>query len=157
MKIYLAGIIDGEKIIECRIWRQQIIEYYSNWKNSGKNYGDVCFLNPLNGEDSISEDGMNSNIPPSAIFMKDYNAIRKSDLFIVNMDTYGSKRTNIGTIMEIAFAYESKIPILMITTDEMHKKHPFVCSVVNCYFSSVKELLEKKIINTFYKAFNAAP
>jgi len=157
MKVYLAGIIDGEKIEKCKFWRHQIINHYSNWKNSGKNYGDICFLNPLNGEDDISKDGMSSNIPPSAIFIKDYNAIRKSDLFIVNMDTYKSKRTNIGTIMEIAFAYEHKIPILMITRDQMHYKHPFVISVVNCYFKSIKELLESRAINVFYKAFHASP
>ncbi|MCK9429010.1 MAG: hypothetical protein M0R17_03230 [Candidatus Omnitrophica bacterium] len=154
MKIYLAGIISEKEIDLCRAWRSQIIDHYSNWKNSGKNYGDVCFLNPLNGEDNIS--GLTSNIPPSAIFIKDYNAIRISNLFIVNMDNFGSDRVNVGTILEIAFAYEAKLPILMITTDDMHKQHPFLSTMVNCYFTSVEELLEKKIINTFYKAFNSS-
>ena len=157
MKIYLAGIIEGSKIDLCRTWRQELIACYSNWKGSGKNYGTICFLNPLNGEDNFSNDGLSSDFPPAAIFIKDYNAIKKSDLFIVNMDTFGSSRTNIGTLLEIAFAYEARIPVVMITNNEMHKKHPFLSSIVSYYCESVEELINKKVINTFYKAFNSAP
>lgn len=96
MKVYLAGIIDGKTIVKCREWRHKIIAHYSNWKNSGKNYGTLCFLNPLNGEDNISKDGLSSNLPPQAIFIKDYNAIKKCDLFIVNMNNFGAKRIQFG-------------------------------------------------------------
>jgi nucleoside 2-deoxyribosyltransferase len=156
MKVYLAGIIDGKKIKQCREWRAKIIDHYKNWKNSGHNYGNLEFLNPLNGEDNISADGFTSNLPPSAILMKDYNAIKMSDLFVANMDVFGVKRYPIGTLMEIAFAYEFRKPIILISKEPIYKKHPFVGTMVNCFVDNVDELLKQKIINTFYKAFNAS-
>ncbi|MEM4260870.1 MAG: nucleoside 2-deoxyribosyltransferase [Candidatus Woesearchaeota archaeon] len=157
MKVYLAGIIDGTNIDKCKEWRTKIITHYTNWKNTGKNYGDICFLNPLNGEDQISDDGLSSHLPGKAILTKDYNAIKKCDLFIVNMDTFGVARPPIGTIMEIAFAYEFKKPVMMITTEELYKKHPFISNMVDWYFDSVDDMLNQKAINIFYKAWHSAP
>jgi nucleoside 2-deoxyribosyltransferase len=155
--VYLAGMIDKKNIDKCREWRHKIIAHYSNWKNSGKNYGTLCFLNPLNGEDKFSKDGLKSNLPPSAIFMKDYNAIKKCDLFIVNMETFNVQRAPIGTISEISLAYEMRKPIFMITTDKTYRRHPFISTMVSWYFTSVDDMLKKKAINIFYKAFNSAP
>ena len=156
MRIYLAGIIDGKHISECREWRTKIISHYTNWKGTEKNYGEICFLNPLNGEASISEDGLSSHLPSKAILIKDYNAIKKCDLFLVNMNTFGVDRPAIGTLMEIAFAYEFRKPVMMITSDDLYKKHPFVSNMVDWYFDSVDDILTQKAINTFYKAFNSA-
>lgn len=156
MKIYLAGIIDGKKIKKCKEWRNKIINHYSDWKGKG-NYGDICFLNPLNGEDNISLDGLSSNLPPQGILIKDYNAIKICDLFIVNMDVFGVKRYPIGTISEITFAYEFRKPIILISKDKVYKEHPFTKSMVSCYFDTVEDLLKSKTINIFYKAFNSAP
>jgi nucleoside 2-deoxyribosyltransferase len=156
MLIYLAGIIDGKNIEKCKEWRTQIINHYTNWKNTNQNYGDVCFLNPINGENQISEDGLSSHIPSRAILDKDYNAIKKCDLFIVNMNVFGVNRPPIGTIMEIAFAYEFKKPIIMITQDEIYKKHPFVSNMISWYFNSVDDLLNQKAINIFYKAWHSS-
>ena len=150
--VYLAGIIDGKNIEKCHDWRNQIINTYSNWKNTQQNYGDIAFLNPLNGETEISKDGLASNVPPKAILDKDYNAIKNSNLFIVNMETYGVQRPPIGTLMEIAFAYEFRIPIIMITTDNVYHQHPFVSNMVSWYFESVEEMIKEKSINKFYKS-----
>jgi len=156
VKIYLAGIIDGEKIKNCKAWRKKITLHYTNWKDSKSNYGNICFLDPVNGEENISKDGLTSHVPSKAILIKDYNAIKNCDLVVVNMNTFGVKRPPIGTIMEIAFAFEFKKPIFMITKEKIYKKHSFVSNMVDWYFDSVDDLLEQKAINTFYKAFNSA-
>jgi hypothetical protein len=153
--VYLAGIIDGNHIDNCNEWRNKIIAKYSNWKNAG-NYGDISFLNPLNGETEIAKDGLSSNVPSKVILIKDYNAIKSSKLFIVNMETFGVQRPPIGTLMEIAFAYEFRIPIIMIAQEEVYKKHPFVSNMVHWYFDSVDEMLEAKAINQLYKAFHSS-
>lgn len=153
--VYLAGIIDGLQIDKCHEWRNKIIKTYSDWKNKG-NYGDISFLNPLNGESEISKDGLSSNVPSKVILIKDYNAIKNSKLFIVNMETFGVQRPPIGTIMEIAFAYEFRIPIIMITQDEVYRKHPFVSNMVHWYFNNVDEMIEAKAINHFYKSLHSA-
>ena len=159
MKVYLAGIIPGGKELEqAKEWRTKVIQHYSNWKGSGSNYGTLSFLNPLNGEiETISEDGMTSCVPPKAILTKDYNAIKKCDLFVVNMNTFGVTRPPLGTILEIGMAWEARKVIMMITQDELYKKHPFVSNMVDWYFDSVEDMLEKKAINILYKSFNSAP
>jgi nucleoside 2-deoxyribosyltransferase len=157
MRVYLAGMIPkGESLIYAKEWRTKVINYYSNWKNSGKNYGNICFLNPLNGEDQISDDGLSSNIPSKAILTKDYAAVRSSDLCIFNMDQFGDPRIPFGTILEIGFAYEKRIPSIMITKDDVYKKHPFISNMIDMYFETIDDLLNKKAINIFYKAFNSA-
>jgi nucleoside 2-deoxyribosyltransferase len=154
--VYLAGIIDGKQLNNCKEWRTKIIQHYTNWKDTGKNYGDISFLNPINGEDQISEDGLTSHVPSKSILSKDYNAIQKCDLFIVNMNTFGVLRPPIGTIMEICMAWQAKKPIIMITQDDLYKKHSFVSNMVDWYFDTVKDMLDAKSINIFYKAFNSA-
>jgi len=156
MKVYLAGIIDGKNIEKCREWRHKVIKHYTNWKNTGKNYGDLCFLNPLNGEDNVSPDGLTSNVPTKAILDKDYIAIKTCDLFIAYMENFGVERPMLGTIMEIAFAYEFRKPIILISDNELYKKHPFICNMVSWYFDTVDDMLKQKAINIFYKAFNSS-
>lgn len=154
MYVYLAGIIQGSVIDKCIAWRKKIVEYYSNWKGSGIPYENLYFLDPCNGEKNISADGMKSNIPTKFILDKDYNAIKKCDLFVANMDKFGVERPPIGTIMEVAFAYDFHKPIIMITTEEVYKKHPFVSNMVSWYFETVDEMLEAKAINQLYKSIN---
>ena len=156
MKVYLAGLIQGSVIDKCIAWRKQIVTHYSNWKGLGKPYIDLDFLDPCNGETGLSDDGLASDVPKKVILDKDYNAIKKSDLFIANMNNFGVERPLIGTIMEIAFAYSFRIPIIMIAREQVYYEHPFVSNMVSWYFNTVEEMLETKAINQFYKAWNSA-
>lgn len=155
MYVYLAGIIQGSVIDECIKWRRTVVDHYNNWKGSGIPYNDLYFIDPCNGEKDISDDGMTSNIPTKVILDKDYSAIKKCDLFIANMNKFGVDRPPIGTIMEVAFAYEFHKPIIMITDETVYYKHPFVSNMVSWYFKSVEQMLEAKAINQFYKAFHS--
>lgn len=158
MNIYLVGLISDVKIEECITWRKQIREHYANWKGQGQMYGDLCFLDPLNGENysKITNNGLEGVIPPNAIVHKDYSCVRKSDLIIINTDLFGTTRPLIGSIFELAWAYERRIPVIMINNDPIFDQHPFVTNTVSIYVKSVEELLEKKYINIFYKAFHTA-
>jgi len=156
MKVYLAGLIQGSVIDQCIGWRKKVVEHYSNWKNTGKTYGDLEFLDPCNGESDVSKDGLSSNLPKRVILDKDYNAIKKCDLFVGNMDSFGVDRPLLGTTMEIAFAHCFRVPIILITNDRVYKEHPFVSEMVSWYFETVDEMLEEKAINQFYKAWHTA-
>jgi len=155
--IYLAGYIQGSVINQCISWRKRIREYYQNWKGTGIDYP-LIILDPLNGENfnEISPDGLKGCFPPNAIVHKDYVCIEKSDLIICNTDTFGQNRPLIGTIYELAWAYEKRKPVIMITNDMVFEQHPFITNTVSWYVKSVEELLEKKIINEFYKAWHSA-
>jgi nucleoside 2-deoxyribosyltransferase len=156
MYVYLAGLIQGSVIDQCIGWRKQIVQHYSDWKGTGTPYKDLFFLDPCNGEDNVAPDGLSSNIPSKVILDKDYNAIKKCDLFVANMENFGVSRPLLGTTMEIAFAYGFHKPIIMVTKEEVYRKHPFVSNMVSWYFDSVEEMLERKAINQFYKSQHSA-
>jgi hypothetical protein len=156
LKIYLSGYIGGPKVIDkCVAWRRQIVDFYNNYK--GKKYP-LLWMDPLNGKDfsSLDENGLKSNIPSHAIIHRDFQCIVRSDLVIVNMDTFGESRPLIGTIAEIAWAWDRRIPIVMITDEAIYKEHPFTAYFASHVVSSVEELLEKKIVNFYFKGWNDA-
>jgi hypothetical protein len=156
ISIYLCGYIGGPQVLDkCKQWRLDIIKHYNNYK--GQRYP-IIWLDPINGRDAgiTDEHGLQSNVPPHAIIHRDYQCVRRSDLLIINTDTFGEKRPLIGSIFEIAWAWEHHIPIIMITDDSIFVNHPFTNYVVSHRVSSVEELLEKKVINYYFKGWNDA-
>ena len=156
MTIYLCGYIGGPQVIDkCVAWRKQIVDFYNDYK--GSKYP-LIFLDPLNGKNfaSLDRQGLHSDASPHSIIHRDYQCIIKSDLIIANMDTFGEERPLIGTICELSWAWDKKIPIIMITDDIIYKEHPFTSYFASNVVSSVEEMLEKKIVNYYFKGWNDA-
>lgn len=157
MKIYLVGYIQGTVIDKCVEWRKRIREHYDNWKGTGQKYP-IEWLDPLNGEDfcEISPDGLKGVMPPHTIVHKDYKCVECCDLIVANMDTFGQDRPLTGSICELAWGWDKHKPIIMITNEDKYKFHPFLEYFASWIVPSVDELLDKKIINQFYKALHSA-
>jgi len=155
MKVYLAGYINSSVMEQCVGWRKKIRQHYESWP--GGKYP-VDFLDPINGEDftCIKNEGLYGVMPPHAIVHKDYTAIEKSDLIVANMNTFGQTRSPAGTICELAWAWQMHKAIVLITDENSYINHPFINYFASWIVSSVEDLLEKKIINQFYKAWNPA-
>jgi len=160
MKVYLCGYISGAVIEQCCNWRKKLINHYDNWLDK---YGKIksypiSWLDPMNGEAfcEISSDGLKGTIPAHAIVHKDYRCIEICDLVVANMDTFGQTRPLIGTICELAWAWDKHKPIIMVTDNYAYKAHPFLEYFTSWIVSSVDELISKKIINKFYKSWNSA-
>jgi hypothetical protein len=154
--IYLAGYISGEVITQCVAWRKKIVDYYENWK--GNQDYPIIFLDPLNSKDyeKISKDGTTAEgIDSNAIIHRDYQCVMKSDLIIVNLDTFGMSRVPFGTIAECAWAWDKRKPIILISEDEVYHRHPFSRYFASCIVKNVDELLERKLINYFFKGWNS--
>lgn len=150
MKIYLAGFIQGTKIKECSEWRKRIREHFDH---NPKWHGEITFLDPLNGKelDSITDDGLKSSCTPHSIVHRDYKCVDEADLIVANMDTFGEDRPLTGTICELAWAWDKHVPIVMITDEAKYKDHPFLSYFSSWIVKNVDELLEKKVIQYFYK------
>jgi nucleoside 2-deoxyribosyltransferase len=73
----------------------------------------------------------------------DLNKVRNSDLIIVN---YNDMRS-LGTMSEIAIAYERKIPIIGLDVDNQ-ELHPWQLEMTNRVFSDINEMLD--YIEDFY-------
>lgn len=158
MICYLAGFINNEVIDQCIEWRKKIRNHYHNYK--GQVYP-ITFLDPINGEADydvkLHNEGLQSRIPNKAIMLRDYiSVVKKADIIVANMNTFGRTRPPIGTIMEVAWAWEHHKPVIVIAEEEMWEKHPmFACSTaILC--KNVDELLENKWLQFFYKGWNAA-
>jgi nucleoside 2-deoxyribosyltransferase len=154
IKVYLAGYIQGSVLKECKAWRKRIREHYMHWKD-GKEYPIVWF-DPLNGEEKVSKDGLKSSASPNAIIHRDYQCVIKCDIVVVNTDTFGEDRPLTGTMFELAWAWEHHKPIIMITKDKKYHEHPFLKNMVSDFVEDVDELLDRKLINFYFKGWNNA-
>jgi hypothetical protein len=155
--VYLAGYINSRVIQDCVSWRKKIVDYYENWK--GREDYPIIFLDPLNSKDyeSITGDGtIATGIDSNAIIHRDYSSVMKADLIVANMDLFGQDRIPFGTISELAWAWDHKKSIVMITSDEMYRNHPFSKYFASFIVNDVDELLNRKILNYFFKGWNSA-
>jgi hypothetical protein len=168
MYVYLAGYMAGEKLQECTSWRKEIRAYYRNWELSSqssegkKEYLSfpISFLDPFNGKeiDTIDKKGLTSSIPAHAIIHGDYMSVTKADVVVANLDTFGADRPMIGTHWELAWTWNMKKPFVLIVPEnklETYTKHPFT-SQASWVVTSVTELLNKKVLETFYKRMAGA-
>jgi hypothetical protein len=170
MYCYLAGYMSGEKLKETTEWRKQIRKHYREWEKKilgkeGTGFKEkyewlsfpISFLDPYNGKEfeTIDKKGLTSSIPANAIIHGDYMSVSRADIIIANMCTFGASRPMTGTNWELAWAWQMKKPFVLITNDVNYKTHPFT-SQASWIVSSVEELLEKKILETFYRRMSGA-
>ena len=73
----------------------------------------------------------------------DLNKVRRSDLVIVNFND----RHSLGTMAEIAIAYDRRIPIIGLNEDEM-ELHPWQECMCERVFSNIHNLLD--YVEDFY-------
>ena len=172
MYVYLAGYMSGEKLKETTEWRMRIRKYYREWEevvndsigfdskvNSNKEYKafPIACLDPYNGKEfaTIDKKGLKSHIPANAIIMGDYLSVSKADIIVANMDTFGASRPSVGTQWEMAWAWQMKKPIVLISDNENYIHHPFT-GQSSWIVKSVDEMLELKVLETFYRRMAGA-
>jgi len=162
MYVYLAGYMSGEKIKECTEWRKRIRKHYREWeiktkviKNNEWLAFPIAFLDPFNGKEikSIDKKGLTSNIPAHAIIHGDLMSVKKADVVVANLDTFGADRPMIGTHWELAWTWLMQKPFVLIVPKdkkETYMKHPFT-NQASWIVDSVDELLKEGVLETFYR------
>lgn len=115
-KVYLAGPITGASWNQSEDWRDQIKE---EAKIRPEFFEDVKFYSPLRGKDYLrneSEIGDSYSqfkfSTPHAIMIRDHHDVQTCDVVIANLT--GATRVSIGTVMEIAWAYAYRKPVICI-------------------------------------------
>ena len=142
-KVYLAGPMSGLSFEEALKWRE---EFKAKLKDSG-NENIHCF-SPLRGRKFIEDyekfDKDREYSHPlgthKAINTRDHNDVKTSDLVLVNF--LGAKTISIGTVMEIAWAWSYKKPIVMITDEENIHNHPMIRECVGFFADSLDQAVE---------------
>ena len=134
VKIYLSGGMGNLTYEEMSGWRKRVIDdirfgQYDCAKSAS-------FFNPVNyyGFEEIRYRSERE------VMEFDLNALRNSDLVIVNFNDDRS----VGTISELAIAYEHRIPVIGINEDG-HLLHPWLEEFVTRMCNSIEEAVEHTI------------
>jgi nucleoside 2-deoxyribosyltransferase len=120
-KIYLAGPITGVSWGGSEDWRDELKRLVAwDTQNGGRRkYAGFQLYSPLRGKDYLRGESSIKDtyeqFPLStakAVMLRDSYDVRTADAVIVNL--MGATRVSIGTVMEVAWAYERNIPIIAI-------------------------------------------
>lgn len=125
--VYLAGPISGLTYADSTTWRGYAREYLAG-------YG-VLALSPMRGKQHLADAGVlhSGEYPESVlstargITARDRYDVCRSDVLLVNL-LGATERVSIGTVMEIAWADLSRIPIVMAIEEA---DNPHIHAMVN--------------------------
>ena len=129
-KIYLSGGMGSLSMEEQSRWRKQIINEITINRHCEKK---PIFFNPVDYY-NFKE---NRHKTEKEIVEFDLNAVRNSDLIIVNFNDPKS----IGTCAELAIAYDKHIPIIGINKDNI-ELHPWLATFTTRMCDDIKEAVE---------------
>lgn len=111
--VYLAGPIAGSKFDEVDQWRIQAREQLAHYKIDGfsplRAKGYLRALGTLSPQ-CIAEGEVGVLSRPKAIMVRDFRDATTCDVLLVNL--LGATRISIGTMMEVAWAYQRHTPIV---------------------------------------------
>ena len=140
MNVYLAGGMGKfgkNEFDKANTWRVLIKQFLENNEYGVK----VNCINP-NDYFNFIEDKP-SYKSQREVMEFDLNKVRHADLIIVNFNDMYS----LGTMAEIAIAYEKRIPILGLDVD-YQELHPWEIEMCNRIFNNTNELFD--YLNNFY-------
>lgn len=134
MKVYLSGPIDfssEESLKACKSWRGFA---ESKFSQSG-----IEAINPLRGDSHLSPGQAFADLTNGkALVTRDMQDICRSDIVLVCFPEASSKR-GIGTLMEMMFAHEQGLPIIMVDPSNQVSEHPWVKFTVTEFLPSIGE------------------
>lgn len=113
--VYLAGPITGCSYGGCTEWRDGVIAQLAERGIKGLSpMRAKAFLKPFNEISGTGDEYASLNVLASArgIMTRDFNDATKCDVLLVNF--LGATRVSIGTVMEIAWAFQKRTPVVVV-------------------------------------------
>jgi len=145
--VYLAGPITGCSYTGCTDWREQA-------QVAMKGYP-VTMLSPMRGKSELSgELSMDSKAYhrpltcQRGIMTRDHWDATRCILLLVNLR--GAQRVSIGTVMEVAWAWENGIPVIAIMEDSGNiHDHMMIREAIGFWVKTLDEALDivKSLLN----------
>lgn len=136
-KLYLAGPISGLEYEGATDWRESVHEALSE---------SIDVLSPMRLKEHLSHEAIlhdryeNANVlsTPRGIMSRDHFDVRRADALLVNLAH--SRKVSIGTVMEMAWAYDDHKPIVGMI-DERHR-HAMLDQTVSFPVATLAEAIE---------------
>ena len=139
--VYLAGPIAGSTFDEAGHWRDQAREQLARYKIDGfsplRAKGYLRALGSLSPECAVEgEAGVLSR--PKAIMARDFFDANTCDVLLVNL--LGATRISIGTVMEVAWAFQKHTPIVCCIEPQGNvHEHAMLSEAIGFRVSSLEE------------------
>jgi nucleoside 2-deoxyribosyltransferase len=90
-------------------------------------------------------------IPAGVLKRKDRQQVRISSLVVVNLAIHDPNRPIVGTIYELAWADELRLPVIAIIDEQNHNlyaTHPFIVDSISQQAKSIQDAID--IIENFF-------
>lgn len=121
--VYLAGPITGLSYKGCQDWRDQVAAALDS--------DTIDCLTPMRGSAFLEKEGTihagNYNdvtANPKAIIRRDmFDTLRATCVFV---NLLGATKVSVGTVMELAWAYQAQIPTVVIMEENNIHRHCMV-------------------------------
>lgn len=147
-KVYLAGPITGSSWSQSEDWRNSLKQKAKKftitdtdggmWCDVKYPFEDVRFYSPLRGKDYLKgpeaiKDSYTEHKFSTAksIMLRDHYDVETADAVIANLT--GATRVSIGTVMEIAWAYAYRKPVICIIEEPEKQEIGFAASSGNIH------------------------
>jgi nucleoside 2-deoxyribosyltransferase len=135
-KIYLAGPITGLSFAESDGWRDEFKALVA-WCDRLECWSPLRGKDYLRGEEAIADAYEQHPMSTArAILTRDYHDVMTADALVVNLK--GATRVSIGTVVEVAWAYQRRIPIILIDEPGSVHDHAFLREMSSWVVNDVK-------------------
>jgi nucleoside 2-deoxyribosyltransferase len=156
--IYLAGPITGLTFGEATDWRKCFDAVFEQKLNDtydqpfGPPASDVRILSPMRCKDYLAPLGKIDHVQPEAfalstsraIMTRDFYDCTRADLVVVNL--WGAETVSVGTVMEIAWAYQKRTPLIAIMEKTGNKhSHPMINEAIGFRVETIEEAVQTAI------------
>lgn len=138
-RIYLSGPICGLTFAEATQWRHDVFEELADFAEILDPMRDVAPVDTVldsGGSRSTADQVMSTD---RGIVIRDHNDTITSTILFVNL--LGAQRASIGTVAEIAWAYQ-RMPIVVVMENEGNPHdHPFIRDMASYRVDSIERAL----------------
>ena len=130
--VYLAGLISTDHP-ESLAWRDL----------AGGRLGMAGFevITPMRGKDNLAKHTRDGGVTdpsrtPRDIVLRDYHDVERANVILVHLELFGSNRPLIGTLCELAWAWQLRKPVIAICSEDnkLMRNHPFISEFVAHYY-----------------------
>jgi len=127
-RVYLAGPITGLTYDEGNAWR---VDAHAQLTEAG-----IEAYSPMRAKEYLRSEGVLQGSYTEGLFSssrnimtRDYDDCSKADLILCNL--LGATKPSLGTVMEIAWAYSHRIPLVIIMEKEGNPhEHPMIAEAM---------------------------
>lgn len=135
--VYTSSPINGLTFSEATGWRTYVASQLSPFN--------IRCASPLRDQEYRSYTGVLGSTTKEAglltasraIMTRDYFDCVRADMVLVNL--LGAKRVSIGTCMELAWAYQARIPVVLVMEPSNIHNHPMITESVGWMVTTLDE------------------